>query len=384
MAVAFKYLISEYYSKDLSEKSKSAKYLKMQNGEYQSKLCCYGYVKGRNNRLEIDEEAAAVVRMIFDLSLNGLSAHQITQELYAKGIPTPGEYKAQKGMKHHDISRCHHVWQRSSVLRILYDERYIGTYIIGKRTVREVGSSRVRLKDESEWFKIPGHHPAIVDQELYERVQAGLQRYKSEKKHFAEFPLRGKVFCGSCGHAMYRRKKDPEFFCHFARIDTSFICHGLSINERELEAVLYEAICKIAQAVLSVDNAGGFQELSLKLIEQTCYEKQIQDCNDHKQRLYERLMLKEIDVDAYREQKVVYDDELKDLNRLHSTLSAATRQMQMDSEEKTKLHRTARDVSAESTLTRELADRLIDKVYIYPGDRVEISWKIRDFALAVG
>ncbi|MDR2932179.1 MAG: recombinase family protein, partial [Oscillospiraceae bacterium] len=196
MEVAFKYLISEYYSKDLSEKSRSAKYMKMQRGEYQSKICHYGYVKGAGNRLEIDEEAAAVVRLIFDLSLAGQDARQITGELYTRGIPTPGEYKAQRGMNYHDISRCHHMWQRSQVLRILYDERYTGTYIIGKRAVREVGGSRMRLKPESEWFKIPDHHPAIIDKAVYEQVQAGLRRYVCEKKNRTEYPLRCKVFCG--------------------------------------------------------------------------------------------------------------------------------------------------------------------------------------------
>ena len=46
MDVAFKYLISEYYSRDMSIKTKSAKYAKMQRGEYQSKICPYGYPFG--------------------------------------------------------------------------------------------------------------------------------------------------------------------------------------------------------------------------------------------------------------------------------------------------------------------------------------------------
>ena len=41
---------------------------------------------------------------------------------------------------------------------ILEDQRYIGTYVIGKRKVKEIGSRHTQLKDESEWFKIPNHH----------------------------------------------------------------------------------------------------------------------------------------------------------------------------------------------------------------------------------
>ena len=52
MEVAFKYLISEYYSRDMSVKTKTAKYLKFQRGEYQSKICPYGYRKGANTKVK--------------------------------------------------------------------------------------------------------------------------------------------------------------------------------------------------------------------------------------------------------------------------------------------------------------------------------------------
>ena len=48
----FKYLISEYYSRDMSIKTKSAKYAKMERGEYQSVICPYGYKKSADNRME--------------------------------------------------------------------------------------------------------------------------------------------------------------------------------------------------------------------------------------------------------------------------------------------------------------------------------------------
>ena len=72
MDVAFKYLISEYYSRDMSIKTKSAKYAKMQRGEYQSKICPYGYRKSADGRMEPDPEAAAVVQLIFQLAAEGI------------------------------------------------------------------------------------------------------------------------------------------------------------------------------------------------------------------------------------------------------------------------------------------------------------------------
>jgi len=378
--VAFKYLISETYSRDLSIKNKSAKYAKMRRGEYISKICPYGYKKGGDNRLAIDEEAAAVVRIIFDLSLQGNNAQQIVEALYEKGIPTPGEYKASKGFTTHDVSRSHHIWQRSTVLRILVDERYIGTYIMGKRAVKEIGGNRVRLKDESEWFKIPGHHPAIIDKAVFEQVQAQLQHFKSDKKNIKEYTLRGKVFCGCCNHAMYRHKKDPEYSCRYTRITDNFGCNGLSIREKELESLLFEVISKQAEVILGLDGIPTMRELQARLTEQSEYERLIRNCKDGKMRLYEQHLLGEIDEYRYRELKAVYDAELLDLNNYHSAIASQTAQMRLDSEEKAKMRALAADISNEKSLTRVLVETLIDKVEVYPDNRIEIAWKIADFA----
>ncbi len=62
--VAFKYLVSEFYSRDLSIKYKSAKYVKFRRGEYQSKTCPYGYRKGTNGRMEPNEETAPVDELL--------------------------------------------------------------------------------------------------------------------------------------------------------------------------------------------------------------------------------------------------------------------------------------------------------------------------------
>ena len=177
MDVAFKYLISEYYSRDMSIKTKSAKYAKMQRGEYQSKICPYGYRKSADGRMEPDPEAATVVQLIFSLSAGGMNAAAITRELFRRNIPTPGQYKAAHGNHTHDISRCHGIWSTSTILRILEDERYTGVYVIGKRAVLEVGGTRSRLKDRESWYIISDHHPAIVERAVFDTVQTSQLRF---------------------------------------------------------------------------------------------------------------------------------------------------------------------------------------------------------------
>ena len=380
--VAFKYLISEFYSRDLSIKYKSAKYTKFQRGKYQSKRCPYGYRKGANGRMEPDEETAPNVRLIFELARDGYSSNEIVKVLFERGILTPGEYKATHGSTVHDISRCHHIWQKSMVINILGDERYTGTYIMGKREVTEVGGHHVRMKDESQWVKIPDHHPAIISKELFELVQAKRQRFKCPKKNTRAYPLRGKVFCGCCDHAMPRTSnKSYSFICRHSRVDEAAACHGLTIRESELEGLIYEVLSKQAQVILNLDSLSNAGRLDVQLAEQAESNSRIKECMDQKRVLYERFVLKEISIEDYKRQKAAVDIELDRLRVIHSALEAQAAQMQMDEQTKSARAKLAQEVAKADGLTAGLADTLVDRVYVYPGNRVEIVWKMKDFCL---
>lgn len=111
----------------------------MERGEYQSSICPYGYKKGADGHMEPDEEAAAVVKLIFELAASGLNSGDITRELCRRKIMTPGQYKSQRGARAYDVSRSQGIWHSSTVLNILKDERYTGAYVLGKQAVLEVG-----------------------------------------------------------------------------------------------------------------------------------------------------------------------------------------------------------------------------------------------------
>ena len=125
-----------------------------------------------------DPETSEVVQKIFEYAVNGMNAADIARELSRQQIPTPGEHKARKGIKTHDVSRTHGMWCNSTVLRILADERYMGTYVIGKREVTEIGGHKMRSKAESDWIKIPDHHIPLVNEEIFSKANASIQRFK--------------------------------------------------------------------------------------------------------------------------------------------------------------------------------------------------------------
>ena len=358
------------------------KYVKFRRGEYQSKLCPYGYQKGADGRMEPNEETAPNVRMIFELARDGRKPNEIVKALFERNIPTPAEYKAAHGFNGHDISRCCGIWSTSSVVHILDDERYTGTYIIGKREVTEVGGHRVRMKDESQWVKIPDHHQAIISRELFDQVQAQRPRFKCPKKKARAYPLRSKVFCGCCGHAMPRRAtKNATFFCRYTLVNEAADCHGLTVTEAELEGMLYEILSKQAQIILNVANLANAGRLDVQLARQAEYDKRIEGCLDQKRVLYEQLILKQITMEDYKSQKAAVDSELDRLREIHSDLKVRTSQMEMDEKAKSARTELAWEVVGAGGLTAGLADTLIDRVYVYPNNQVEIVWKIKDFCM---
>ena len=380
--VAFKYLISEFYSRDLSVKYKSAKYAKFRRGEYQSRICPYGYQKGADGRMKPDPETAETVRFLFSMAATGRSTTDIIKVLFDRRVPTPGEYKASRGQCYHDISRTHGIWQRSTILNILHDERYTGTYIIGKRRSVEIGSNHVRMKDEREWIKIPDHHPAIISKELFSQVQAVIRHVKSKKKKVTQYPLKGKVFCGCCFHGLQRiGKKGYRFVCTHSQVNESAPCHGLTISEQDLENLLLEILSKQAQAILNLPDLSHTGRLDVEIAKQTEYGGQIEEYLDQKRMLYERFLLKQISLEDYTSQKATVDRELERLRELHTALKVRTSQIQIDAKTQSARTKLAQEVVETGKLTAELVDSLIDKVYIYPGNRVEILWNMQDFCL---
>lgn len=377
MDVAFKYLISEYYSRDMSVKTKSAKYAKMERGEYQSKICPYGYQKGANGRLEPDPEAAAVVQQIFALAAGGMSAARIAAKLSRQGIPTPGEYKAAHGNHTHDISRTHGVWSNATVLRILDDERYTGTYVIGKRAVLEIGGTRNRKKDRDKWFIIPDHHEPLIDKELFEQVQASARRYSLPNRKNHTYPLRGKVICGCCGHALTRMERKTSYYvCRHSEADKRFSCHGLKILADDLERAVFDTLkCQVETCLEHDLDTIPAEALIPGWAE---YDQQIERLLDDKLWLYERYLRGEVDLDAYRAETSTYDERLLKTKNARSAWMAQAEQTKEADERRKNRERAIQEIAEADKLTDALSELLIEKVYVFPGNRIEIAYKTQD------
>lgn len=308
-----------------------------------------------------------------------MNAAQIAKTLYERGISTPGEYKAAKGNPTHDISRTHGVWCNSTVLRILEDERYIGTYVIGKKAVTEVGSSHSRTKDKSKWFILPDHHPAIVEKQTFDQAQSHIGRFSLPNKKQHDYPLKGKAFCGCCDHALSRvMQKTPYYHCRHSEADSTFSCHGMKIGITELEQLVFEVLKKQVEVTLGTDGS-GLASLDAGVSQQAEYDRQMTSLQDRKRQLYEQYLLREIDLDTYKAQKADCDTALTKTKNAYAALAAQAKQAQEKQSEQIQRKQMIREISEADCLTSSLVNLLIDKVYVFPEKRIEIKYKISDF-----
>ncbi|MDR1754106.1 MAG: recombinase family protein [Eubacterium sp.] len=224
LLILFKNLVNHMYSKDLDKKIKSTFVTKQQKGELLGSTPPYGYkftTAGKPKRLEIEPQAAKVVKQIFDLRLQGWSTVKITEYLNANNIPTPGLHYYQIGLLAHEKYAAKTIWQNSFIIKLLVNEVYTGNQVQGKYA--RSGKKYIE-KPKSEWIIHKHTHPDIVSAEQFETVQqlmaeAG-RKYKKHGNKLDENIFVGKVFCSRCGKAAkreYYRGKNKINYCYHCR-----------------------------------------------------------------------------------------------------------------------------------------------------------------------
>ncbi len=254
-----KNLANDYYSRDLSKKILSAFWTKEEQGQFIGSKAPYGYIL-KNNKYRIDPPAAEVVRRIFEMKMQGMSAYKIADIFNQEGIPSPSRYAGEQGIKKY--KNCSHIlWQQEAVSRILYNRAYIGDLVQGKYNYSVYSKERRGKRGEDTWKILEGTHPAIIDRAVFQKVQEMKEKNRKIWKDRQgglgyENVLKGILVCGICHHAM-RRNKDIRngkvkyyFFCSSAY--SQIKCSTSSIADYKiLDMVLKQIKLQIDFAVKS-------------------------------------------------------------------------------------------------------------------------------------
>lgn len=121
-----------------------------------AEFVCFGYRRGANGKLAIDEPDAKIVQNIFEMKAVGYSLGAIANWLYENGIPSPrGKIR----------------WSRETISKLLRNEKYTGDVLLQKTFVEDLFSGKQRKNiGQLEMFLIQEHHPMIINRALFVAV----------------------------------------------------------------------------------------------------------------------------------------------------------------------------------------------------------------------
>lgn len=210
----FKNIINEWYAKDCSRKIISALHTKAKNGGIIMGQAPYGYDKAKDNvhRL-VPNENAWVVKLMFQLALEGKSAYLIAKELEQRKVMIPkAEQMIRRGLQDSpDFPKHKYVWGKRSIHKILTNPVYTGDMVCLRRLRKNFKTKQSVEVPKEEQVVIPNTHEAYVSHEDFETVQKRLETKQRAYDVNPDNIFRGLVVCSDCGLRMaYSRTKSKN------------------------------------------------------------------------------------------------------------------------------------------------------------------------------
>lgn len=386
--VGFTNIMHDMYSKDLSRKLLVSKRQLFEAGKYHSSYPFYGYLKSTTEKyhLEIEPEAAGVVKKIFRWYAAGSSTKEIAQKLNRTdtmtlllwlvkfcGFKPRFEKGSTKGTR----------WTSSSVMHILKDERYTGKCIYGKTKVAKIGSRKLIKQPESEWFVVPNRFPVIITQALFDKTAAirkSRARTKVKKGEPSPRIFLGNIRCGHCGYAMnFHETKYPYYICHARQADNDLHCQGTRIMESDLAEVVLNALKQFAQVCIDSE-----RRLEKRREVMRSERAQIQEKIKQQEKIAAKLLLKGNDCfEELLEGKI--DDQEYTIRMAENNRKVAECQKQVDAlNEALQSMPEVPDAMSEKTLIgkilslerldRKLADLTVKCVHVFKDGSLQIEW----------
>lgn len=212
------------------------------NGQHTGGKPALGYMV-ENGRLVVCEAEAAIVRRIFREYADGRSYREIIEGLNRDGL------KTKRGSS----------FGANSLHDLLHNEKYIGVLTYGAMPYREDGTRNTHSKDGTDVIRIEDAVPAIVDRDLFHKVQEKMAMNKRQQggrpPQKRDYPLKGKVFCAECKSAMTvstSQKKYDYYKCSGKK--RKHDCTATPISVDELERIVVESVRQVLSPPESRDN----------------------------------------------------------------------------------------------------------------------------------
>jgi len=253
---------NEFYARDTSRKIRAVNKAKGERGERLTVHAPYGYRKNPDNKKEwiIDEEAAQVVRHIFDLCMEGRGPLQIAKQLTEEQILNPTAYKHKEGLKtpNPEAVDPYH-WSANTVVHILERQEYTGCTVNFKTYTNSIWDKKQRENPKDSQAVFYNTHPAIIEPEVFDKVQEIRQQRHRKTKTGKSHMFSGLVFCADCKAKMrycttrYFEERQDHFVC--ANYRSSFrTCSAHFIRAVVLEELVWKHMHMVIDCVIRYED----------------------------------------------------------------------------------------------------------------------------------
>ena len=253
-------IFAEWHARDTSRKIKTVMQSKGNSGKHLTSAAVYGYRKSAEdkNLWLVDIEAAAIVKRIFALCVNGLGPYKIAKTLTDDKVLRPSVYVALRdgGTYTPKSATDPYRWYCKTVEKILERLEYTGCTVNFRTERPSYRDHRKVDRDESEWQIFENTQEAIIDLETWETVQKCRKTKRRNNSTGAPNPLTGLAYCADCGGRMYNHR--PPLANKYQSQD-SYACVGYTsypkrctmhyISTKNLQARVLEAIRTVTQYV---------------------------------------------------------------------------------------------------------------------------------------
>lgn len=271
----FMNVLNEMYLREQSKKMRTFFRQRGNSGIPTNTLCVYGYRKdpADKNHWLVDDEAAAVVRRIYQLAIDCHGPYEIARILEADKVECPAYYNATHDtcMKRSntDMSKPY-AWNGVTVSNILQRPEYMG-HTVNFRSSKNGLKAKRQTKPQEEWMIFKDTHEAIIPEDRWQLAQCVLAVRRRTDSTGEANPLTGKLYCAECGARLNNhrsrakqtgRESDDYYDCPtYSQGKGNCCCHY--VTTAFIRSVLLQMIRSVSRYAVSDEAAFADQVRAL-------------------------------------------------------------------------------------------------------------------------
>lgn len=392
-----KNMFNEWYARDISKKRRISNKIKGNSGEPMGQPP-YGYIKDPDNPKHwiVDEEAAAVVKRVYAMFLEGYGSEQIASSLEQDGILTPRAYWASKGInrpgKAKELSPTH--WNCSSIAKILSLQEYCGD-ILNFKTYSKSYKLKKRIDNDREnWVVFSDVHTPIIERTVWEQVQEKRGKQRKRKTSNGDVNMfSGLLVCADCGHNLHYHfnQGNPEikyFNCsnykgnrgtcdstHYVRVD--FLEQVVLGEIRRLTKFASKYERQFAEAVMGHSQKAADSERQTMQKEIYALQARDKELDTLFERIYEDNVAGKISDERFARMSIKYEEEQKELTARLKELKSKLEKSASQSVTADMFISTVRKYTRAKKLTQQMLNELIQKIEVFNAEKVDGVWQQR-------